>query len=109
MGTPVQQNCACHRASPFTRHRNKTFRFHTNLSTTDCATMHLAMRSFEWITRNRRSKKIDREDAMKRRMALAASFAALIGAMSAAHAVEFPTKPITLVLGFAPGGPSDVM
>jgi tripartite-type tricarboxylate transporter receptor subunit TctC len=66
------------------------------------------MHSFEWITRNRR-KRIDREDAMKRRMALAASFAALIGAMSSAHAVEFPTKPITLVLGFAPGGPSDVM
>ena len=46
---------------------------------------------------------------MKRRMVLTASFAALIGAMSSAHAVEFPAKPITLVLGFAPGGPSDVM
>ena len=46
---------------------------------------------------------------MKRRMELTASFAALIGAMSAAHAVEFPAKPITLVLGFASGGPSDVM
>ena len=46
---------------------------------------------------------------MKRRMVLAAGFAALIGALPAAHAAEFPTKPITLVLGFAPGGPSDVM
>ena len=46
---------------------------------------------------------------MKRRMVLAAGFAALIGALPAAQAAEFPTKPITLVLGFAPGGPSDVM
>src|SRR5215218_10416092 len=46
---------------------------------------------------------------MKRRMVLAASFAAIIGAMPAARAAEFPTKPITLILGFAPGGPSDVM
>jgi len=46
---------------------------------------------------------------MKRRMMMAAGFAALIGALPAAHAAEFPTKPITLVLGFAPGGPSDVM
>jgi tripartite-type tricarboxylate transporter receptor subunit TctC len=29
--------------------------------------------------------------------------------MPAAGAAEFPTKPITLVIGFAPGGPSDVM
>src|SRR5258708_20243758 len=46
---------------------------------------------------------------MKRRMVVAAGFAALIGALPAARAAEFPTKPITLVLGFAPGGPSDVM
>src|SRR3954464_5545128 len=46
---------------------------------------------------------------MKRRTVLTAGFAALLGAMSLASAAEFPTKPITLVLGFAPGGPSDVM
>src|SRR4051812_30201422 len=46
---------------------------------------------------------------MKRRLVLAAAFAALIGAIPLGHAAEFPTKPITLVLGFAPGGPSDVM
>src|SRR5438552_16462508 len=40
--------------------------------------------------------------------------AALIGAASmcatsAARAADYPTKPITLMIGFAPGGPSDVM
>jgi tripartite-type tricarboxylate transporter receptor subunit TctC len=46
---------------------------------------------------------------MKRAMVLvAAALAVPIGAMPAA-AAEFPVKPITLVLGFAPGGPSDVM
>jgi tripartite-type tricarboxylate transporter receptor subunit TctC len=42
-------------------------------------------------------------------MVMAAGFAALIGVLPAARAAEFPTKPVTLVLGFAPGGPSDVM
>src|SRR3954470_4604248 len=46
---------------------------------------------------------------MKQWTVLTAGFAALIGAMPLASAAEFPTKPITLVLGFAPGGPSDVM
>ena len=27
----------------------------------------------------------------------------------AARAADYPTKPITLMIGFAPGGPSDVM
>jgi tripartite-type tricarboxylate transporter receptor subunit TctC len=67
------------------------------------------MRSIEWVTQNAATRKVYREDAMKRRMMMAAGFAALIGALPAAHAAEFPTKPITLVLGFAPGGPSDVM
>ena len=42
-----------------------------------------------------------------------AVFAAAIAAMACAapgiHAAEFPTRPITLIIGFAPGGPSDVM
>ena len=67
------------------------------------------MRSVEWVTQNAASKKVYREDAMKRRMVMAAGFAALIGVLPAARAAEFPTKPVTLVLGFAPGGPSDVM
>ncbi len=45
---------------------------------------------------------------MTKRLALAALTALVVAApMSGADA--FPTKPITLVLGFAPGGPSDVM
>ena len=47
---------------------------------------------------------------MKRATVLAAGVAAMMSAMPPfAAAAEFPTKPITLVLGFAPGGPSDVM
>jgi len=46
---------------------------------------------------------------MKRWKVLTAGFVTLIFAMPLASAAEFPTKPVTLVLGFAPGGPSDVM
>src|SRR5678815_5558467 len=56
----------------------------------------------------RRTKAFAREDVMKRAI-WAAGLAALWVAMPAAGAAEFPTKPITLVIGFAPGGPSDVM
>src|SRR4051812_19126592 len=55
-------DCACIRARPFTRRRNKTFQFHTNLSTAVCATMSLAMRSLVWITRTLRQKRICREE-----------------------------------------------
>ena len=44
---------------------------------------------------------------MKQRLALAA-LAALIAALPTG-AAAYPTKPITMILGFAPGGPSDVM
>jgi tripartite-type tricarboxylate transporter receptor subunit TctC len=49
---------------------------------------------------------------MKRGMRLgtfAAAIALLACAMQAARAADYPTRPVTLVLGFAPGGPSDVM
>jgi tripartite-type tricarboxylate transporter receptor subunit TctC len=40
---------------------------------------------------------------------MAAAVAALVVAVPMATAAEYPTKPITLIIGFAPGGPSDVM
>jgi tripartite-type tricarboxylate transporter receptor subunit TctC len=45
---------------------------------------------------------------MKATIVVAASVA-LIWASPPAHAADYPTKPITLMIGFAPGGPSDVM
>lgn len=38
-----------------------------------------------------------------------ACLAAIVLAVPHAIAADYPTKPITLVLGFSPGGPSDVM
>ena len=46
---------------------------------------------------------------MTRSMALAAGIAALIVSAPVATAADYPSKPITLIIGFAPGGPSDVM
>ena len=41
---------------------------------------------------------------------IAASLAiALAGVAGTAQAQKFPSKPITLVVGFAPGGPTDAM
>jgi tripartite-type tricarboxylate transporter receptor subunit TctC len=45
---------------------------------------------------------------MKATIVVAASVA-LFWASPPAHAADYPTKPITLMIGFAPGGPSDVM
>jgi tripartite-type tricarboxylate transporter receptor subunit TctC len=45
---------------------------------------------------------------MPRTIAVAAALAAL-SALPSAHAADYPTKPVTLIIGFAPGGPSDVM
>jgi tripartite-type tricarboxylate transporter receptor subunit TctC len=42
-------------------------------------------------------------------MALAAGIAALVASAPIAAAADYPTRPITLMIGFAPGGPSDVM
>ena len=38
-----------------------------------------------------------------------AACAALVGITVPASAADYPSKPITLIIGFAPGGPSDVM
>ena len=40
---------------------------------------------------------------------LAVACLALFGGLSPNAAAAYPTRPVTLVLGFAPGGPSDVM
>ena len=45
---------------------------------------------------------------MSKRLALAA-FSAVIATVPMTAASAYPTKPITMILGFAPGGPSDVM
>src|SRR5215203_7148820 len=45
----------------------------------------------------------------RRTMAAAAAIAAVCCAIPPAQAADYPTKPITLMIGFAPGGPSDVM
>src|SRR5499433_1010997 len=45
---------------------------------------------------------------MKAAMVFLAS-AALVYASPLARAADYPSKPITLMIGFAPGGPSDVM
>src|SRR2546430_7007500 len=46
---------------------------------------------------------------MSRSIALAAGIVVLVSATPMATAADYPTKPITLMIGFAPGGPSDVM
>jgi tripartite-type tricarboxylate transporter receptor subunit TctC len=47
---------------------------------------------------------------MSKAVALAAALAALVCSGSTSSALaDYPTKPITLMIGFAPGGPSDVM
>jgi tripartite-type tricarboxylate transporter receptor subunit TctC len=45
---------------------------------------------------------------MRRAIVVAAALAAFVGLVPQA-AADFPTRPITLIIGFAPGGPSDVM
>jgi tripartite-type tricarboxylate transporter receptor subunit TctC len=45
---------------------------------------------------------------MRRAIGLVASVALVCSATSV-FAADYPTKPITLMIGFAPGGPSDVM
>src|SRR5262245_35716915 len=42
-------------------------------------------------------------------MALIASFAALVQTVPVARAADYPTRPISLLVAFTPGGPSDVL
>jgi tripartite-type tricarboxylate transporter receptor subunit TctC len=46
---------------------------------------------------------------MPKSLAFAAAAVALVCTGPLTLAAEYPTKPITLIIGFAPGGPSDVM
>lgn len=46
---------------------------------------------------------------MRTLLAVAAALAALFVPGHSASAADYPTRPVTLVLGFAPGGPSDVL
>src|SRR5207247_7706687 len=47
---------------------------------------------------------------MSRKMlTLVASILALVAAMPAVRAADYPTRPVTLMVAFTPGGPSDVL
>jgi tripartite-type tricarboxylate transporter receptor subunit TctC len=46
---------------------------------------------------------------MPKAVALATAMVLLVCPASTTLAADYPTKPITLMIGFAPGGPSDVM
>jgi tripartite-type tricarboxylate transporter receptor subunit TctC len=50
-----------------------------------------------------------REETMSRATAFAAGLALACVMATPIAAADYPTKPITLIIGFAPGGPSDVM
>src|SRR5215510_9971335 len=46
---------------------------------------------------------------MPKAVGLAAAMVLLVCPVPTALAADYPTKPVTLIIGFAPGGPSDVM
>src|SRR2546430_10558847 len=50
------------------------------------------------------------EDLMSRKLSiLMASVLALVAALPAVRAADYPTRPVTLMVAFTPGGPSDVL
>ena len=46
---------------------------------------------------------------LRRTIAVAAALFGLACTVPMTHAADYPNKPITFIIGFAPGGPSDVM
>src|SRR5712691_8852109 len=50
-----------------------------------------------------------RRKMLKRALALATGLVALLCTMEAGRAADYPTRPVTLVVAFTPGGPSDVL
>jgi tripartite-type tricarboxylate transporter receptor subunit TctC len=46
---------------------------------------------------------------LRKTIALAAGLAALLWTLAATHAADYPTRPVSLVVAFTPGGPSDVL
>src|SRR5712691_8941958 len=70
------------------------------------------MRCGKWQERRARIFKYDapthvRKSEMLRRLAVALSLVASL--LAPAHAADYPTRPVTLVVAFTPGGPSDVL
>src|SRR3954447_7225664 len=49
------------------------------------------------------------EDDMLRKIALAATAFVSLCIACSAHAADYPTRPVSLVVAFTPGGPSDVL
>jgi tripartite-type tricarboxylate transporter receptor subunit TctC len=49
------------------------------------------------------------EETMTRISAFAVALGLLLCSQPASHAQNYPNRPITFIIGFAPGGPSDVM
>jgi tripartite-type tricarboxylate transporter receptor subunit TctC len=50
-----------------------------------------------------------RTSMLRRAISAVAGLLALIGASGFAIAADYPTRPVTVVVGFPPGGPSDVL
>ena len=46
---------------------------------------------------------------MHRVFSILSAFFALAGPCGTAHAADYPTRPVTLIVAFTPGGPSDVL